>query len=165
MRPGKKRINDYPEPGAELPIYDFVMRPESGLPKIVDFMTLWAQEMPRIRDFLLVRYEDMRADPEAQLRRIARFAGAPEHADALRGAVDYASIENMRKLEQRRVFWLAGSRMTPRDRSNPDSYKVRRAKIGGYRDYFDDEQAARIDALVREKLSPLYGYGEAGKPA
>ena len=52
--------------------------------------------------------------------------------------------------------------MTPRDSANPDSYKVRRAKVGGYRDYFDDEQVARIDELVRSKLSPLYGYaGEA----
>jgi hypothetical protein len=162
MRPGKKRINEYPEPGSDLSIFDFVMRPQSGLPKIIDFMNLWAQEMPRVREFLLVRYEDMRADPEGQLRRIARFAGAPEDEAALRGAVEYASVENMRRLEQRRVFWLSGGRMTARDRDNPDSYKVRRAKVGGFRDYFDDEQIARIEALVREKLSPVFGYAAGG---
>ena len=165
MRPGKKRINEYPEAGSDVSLFDFVMRPQSGLPKIVDFMNLWAHEMPRVRDFLLVRYEDMRADPEGQLRRIVHFAGAPEDDAALRGAVEYASIENMRKLEQRRVFWLSGGRMTARDRGNPDSYKVRRAKVGGYRDYFDEEQLARIEALVREKLSPVFGYGAGGSQA
>jgi alcohol sulfotransferase len=49
--------------------------------------------------------------------------------------------------------------MAPRDQDNPDSYKVRRAKVGGYRDYFDDAQIAAIDALVSERLDPVYGYG------
>jgi len=63
------------------------------------------------------------------------------------------------KLETKRVFWLSGSRMAPADRSNPDSYKVRRGKVGGYRDYFDDGQIARIDAIIGDRLSPFFGYG------
>jgi len=35
---------------------------------------------------------------------------------------------------------------------------VRRAKVGGYRDYFDAQEVARVDELVRSKLSLLYGY-------
>jgi hypothetical protein len=166
MRPGKKQLNDYPEHGAEVPIFDFVMRPGAGLPKIVDFMNLWAAEAPRLRAFLLVRYEDMRRDPAEQLRRIAEFLGSPADDDAIRAAVDFASVENMRSMEQRRVFWLSGGRMTPRDKSNPDSYKVRRAKVGGYRDYFDEEQTTRIDELVRSKLSPSFGYAAGqGRPS
>jgi hypothetical protein len=37
---------------------------------------------------------------------------------------------------------------------------VRRAKVGGYRDYFEDDQLARIDALVQSSLSPVFGYHE-----
>jgi hypothetical protein len=76
----------------------------------------------------------------------------------LRDAVEFGSVENMRKMEQKGSFWLSGGRMKPRDRDNPDSYKVRRAKVGGYRDYFDDEQAARISELLESRLSPIYGY-------
>jgi hypothetical protein len=159
MRPGKKRLNDYPGHGADLSMFDFLMWPGAGLPKIIDFMNAWAADAPRIPAFLLVRYEDMRSDPAAQLARVVRFLGGPDDGDAIRAAVDFASVENMRSMEQRRVFWLSGGRMTPRDKSNPDSYKVRRAKVGGYRDYFDDEQVARIDAMVREKLAPSFGYG------
>ena len=32
------------------------------------------------------------------------------------------------------------------------------AVVGGYRDYFDDEQIDQIDTLVRTELSPQYGY-------
>jgi len=55
--------------------------------------------------------------------------------------------------------------MMPGDRGNPDSYKVRRGKVGGYRDYFDDAEIARIDALVTETLDPVYGYGSGGDAA
>jgi alcohol sulfotransferase len=50
--------------------------------------------------------------------------------------------------------------MMPKDRGNPDSYKVRRAKVGGYRDYFDDDQLAQIDTMVQASLSPVFGYDE-----
>ncbi len=164
MRPQKKALNDYPEDGADVPIYDFVMRPASGIAKIIDWMNGWASEIEQVPALLVVRYEDLRADTAGELTRIAGFLGAPADESTLRSAVEYASIENMRKLESQRKFWLSGGRMQARDRDNPDSYKVRRAKVGGYRDYFDDEQAARIDALVREKLSPVFRYGGPEKP-
>ncbi|MEB2344143.1 MAG: sulfotransferase domain-containing protein [Deltaproteobacteria bacterium] len=159
MRRAKKALNDYPEHGQDLSTYDFVMRPASGIAKIIDWMNGWAAEVGQVPSLLLVRYEDLRADTVGELRRIATFMGAPADEAALQGAVEYASIENMRKLETQRKFWLSGGRMTPRDRDDPNSYKVRRAKVGGYRDYFDDEQVARIDEQVREKLSPVFGYG------
>ena len=34
--------------------------------------------------------------------------------------------------------------------------------VGGYRDYFDDDQVASLDAYVRERLSPVFGYGDDG---
>jgi hypothetical protein len=159
MRARKKALNEYPDHGAEVGIFDFVMG-SSGMPKIIDFMNLWANEREHIRDLLIVRYEDLRADTEGVFARIAKFLGAPDHPEAVREAVAYSSVENMRQLETKRVFWLAGGRMTARDKDNPNSYKVRRAKVGGYRDYFDDDEVARIDAYVRAKLSPIYGYGE-----
>ena len=101
----------------------------------------------------------LRRDPEAQLGRIVAFLDGSQAPESIRHAVAYASVDNMRAMEERRTFWLSGTRMTARDAGNPDSFKVRRAKVGGYRDYFDDEQIARIDELVRGKLSPFYGYG------
>ncbi len=55
--------------------------------------------------------------------------------------------------------------MVPKDRSNPNSYKVRRAKVGGYKDYFDDQQVKQIDAYVAENLSAFFGYAQAEQTA
>ena len=73
-------------------------------------------------------------------------------------AVEYARYENMKKLEEKSVFRLAGGRMQPGDKNNPDSFKVRRAKVGGYRDDFDAHQVEELEALVRENILPELGY-------
>ena len=77
------------------------------------------------------------------------FLGTPGSDAQVRDAVAYAAYDNMKQLEDKRVFWLSGLRLRPGDRANPQSYKVRRAKVGGWRDYFDDGEVAAIDALAR----------------
>jgi hypothetical protein len=69
----------------------------------------------------------------------------------------------MRKMEEKKTFWLSGGRMVPKDRSNPESYKVRRAKVGGYRDYFSAEEIAKVDEVIRQGLSPAFGYLDSGQ--
>lgn len=159
MRPAKKALNDYPAHGAEISLFDFVMRESSGLPKIIDFMNAWAKAMPALSSLLVVRYEDMRARPEETLGGILDFIGTPASAAELSEVVEFARFDNMKKLESKRVFWLSGGRMVPGDRSDPNSYKVRRAKVDGYRDDFSPEELAQIDALIAETLDPQFGYG------
>jgi hypothetical protein len=159
MKPNKKDINAYPM--AELAPFDFVMS-DAGLPKVIDFMNLWASEAGRIRAFMVLRYEDLRARPEATLKSVLEFLGTPARDAEIADAVAFASYDNMKRMEQQRVFWLSGGRLVPKDRSNPNSYKVRRGKAGGYRDDFDAAQLAQIDRLVETGLDPLYGYAGAG---
>lgn len=158
MRPGKKALNEYPEHGSDVDIYDFVMSPASGLPKIIDYLNLWAKEQNKIKELLIVHYEDMRANTADVLARIADFLDTPGSPEQVDEAVRFASVENMRNMETKRTFWLSGSRMVARDRSNPNSYKVRKAKVGGYRDYFDDAQIEAMNRMVAERLDPLFAY-------
>lgn len=160
MRPAKMAMNRYPPAGSDISIYDFVMNPECGMPRIIDFLNLWARELPKIDNLLMVRYEDMRVQPEKELPRIISFLGMDPDDERIRETIEFSSVENLRKLEKENYFWRSGSRVKAKDPSNPHSYKVRRAKVGGYRDYFDDEQVAKIDALVNSQLSDIFGYGE-----
>ena len=164
MRPRKKSLNAYPTHGDEVSIFEFVVREEAGLSKVIDFMNDWARDLERLEQVLVVRYEDMRSKPEATLARIAEFLGTPGTAEEVREAVAFASVDNMRKMEQRRVFWLSGGRMVAKDKNDPNTYKVRRAKVGGYRDYFSDDEVAEIDAIIRTRLSPAFGYTEPDDP-
>jgi hypothetical protein len=158
MRPGKKSLNAYPEHGLELGVFPFMLDPDAGLPKVIDYLNLWAREAPKCANFLLVRYEDMRADTAGTLKRIVDFIGTPGTPEQIAGAVEFASVENMRAMETKRTFWKSGSRMVAKDASNPDSFKVRKAKVGGYRDYFDDAQVRELQELVRSQLDSFYDF-------
>ncbi len=158
MRPSKKLLNDYPPHGADISLYDFVMNPSCGVPKIVRYFNGWEEAIPELGEVLVVRYEDMRADPVQWLGKVLDFIGTPGTEQQVREAVEFAAYENMKKLEQKKTFKSSGARVVPGDRNNPDSYKVRRAKVGGYRDYFEDAQVAEIDRLVKEGLSPSFRY-------
>jgi hypothetical protein len=158
MRPGKKALNRYPEHGSDIEIYDFLMDPDAGLTKIIDYLNLWAREAGKIKDLLIVRYEDMRSNTGEVLEKIVTFLGTPGEQDQIQEAVRFASVENMRNMETKRTFWLSGSRMVAKDKSNPNSYKVRKAKVGGYRDYFDDQQIQTLNQLVADRLDSIFGY-------
>jgi hypothetical protein len=159
MRPHKKLLNAYPPHGEDTSIFEFVTHPEAGVPRIIDFFNGWAAELAARDDILLIRYEDMRANPQAVMQRVLDFVGTPGTDDEIRQAVEFASYDNMKKLEEKSFFRASGARVKPGDKTNPDSFKVRRGKVGGYRDYFDDEQVAVIDAMVAERLDPVFGYG------
>lgn len=155
----KKYLNDYPPHGADISLFDFVMDQDAGLPCIIDFFNIWAKELSKTQDFVVLRYEDMRSRPEEALGSLLRFMGTPGTEEQIKQAVAFAAYDNMKNLETKKTFRLSGRRLVPGDRENPDSYKVRRAKVGGYRDYFDESQIAEIDAILRASLSPFFGYG------
>jgi len=158
MNPWKKRLNKYPAHGSDISEYQFAMDQNQGLPKIVDFLNLWASEAGKIDQLLVVRYEDMRRDTAQVLGQILNFIGTPASPEETQDVVNFSSMENMKKMEQKRTFWLSGSRMLPGDHNNPDSYKVRRGKVGGFTDYFDEDQVNNIEQLLQQTLQPVYGY-------
>ena len=164
MRPNKVALNNYPPQGSDISLFDFVTGDNGGsMGVVVDYLNLWAEEADKVARFHLLRYEDLRAEPHKHLRETLDFMGVDATDAHIDAAVEYSSFENMKKREGESKFHLAGSRLAPRDRDNPHSYKVRRAKVGGYRDYFTDEEVERIDTLLVDSLHSVFGYGIEGR--
>jgi len=157
MRAAKKYLNNYPPHGADISTWDFLLDENSGVPRIVDYCNTWVSALHSDEDILLVRYEDMREDPHTALNKILAFTGSPGTRDEVGDAVAFASYENMKNMEESRFFAGFGSRLRQRNKANPESFKVRKAKIGGYRDYFTDEQCDHLGRLTAS-LDPVFGY-------
>ena len=159
IKPTKVAINNYPPRGTEISLFDFVMGDNGGsMQAVTDYLNLWAEESDKLVDFHLLRYEDLRIEPHRELRSMLDFMQVDASTAEVDAAVEYSSYENMKRMEGKQQFRLAGGRMMPRDKDNPDSFKVRRAKVGGYRDYFTDEEVAAIDQRLAETLHPLFAY-------
>jgi hypothetical protein len=111
----------------------------------------------------MIRYEDLRADPRQSLPRIVALMGETFSDQEIEEAVAFGSFDNLRDLERQGFFRQGG--LTLRNPKDPESFKVRRAKVGGFRDYFTEEQVAELDELVRTRLSPRFGYQPTAAPA
>jgi hypothetical protein len=159
MSPHKRWLNRYPTVDSEVSIWQFVAEHEAGLDRAIRFLNVWAEAASRPEAIEIVRYEDMRSEPQETLDRVLRFFGADPDEAGVRDAVEYARFDNMRRLEEGLQVSASGRRLVPGKRGKSDSYKVRRAKVGGWRDYFDEEQIAALDARVKAMLRPGFGYG------
>lgn len=60
----------------------------------------------------------------------------------------------MRKAELHDSF--GHERLRPADPHNPESFKVRRGKVGGYVDYLSSEDIAYVDAYIDRHLHPFF---------
>jgi len=139
-------------------LVEFINRREGGFDTIIQYYNIWAQNRAVPEGFLLVRYEDFKQNPVSELRRVVNFLGFTEVNDAvLSEAVEFASFDNMRKMES--VGTFQSGVLNPADRGDQESYKTRKGKVGGYQDYLPREEAARLTNKMQVELSDYYGYG------
>jgi len=158
-KPKFELINDelgHPLDRTAIQMWDFVRHSDLGVMSLIAFLNTWARNMETLEHSIMVRYEDLRADPAEQLRRIAKLVGESFTDETYDEAVRFGSVENLRALESKGFFKHGG--MSLRNPADPETFKVRRAKVGGYRDYLTAEQAAEIEDLMVKHLSPVFGY-------
>lgn len=127
----------------------FVRDERYGVDKVLAFYGNWhaARQVPR--EFMFVRYEAMHADPAGVLGRVLHFIGARDvPAATTAAAADFARFENLRDAEARNLF--DNPMLATRPNADPESFKVRRGKIGGFRDHLSADDVAWIDAREAE---------------
>ncbi len=130
--------------------------PRGSVDSMLRYYEVWARNRGVAAGMLLLRYEDLRGDAPAQLRRIADFLGLRSVKDAVvTQAVEAASFDAMRRRETERA--ADASPLAAGQVDDPESFKVRRGRIGGYRDYLSAEQVAWLDARVAG-MDAWYGY-------
>jgi hypothetical protein len=143
-------------------MWDFVRHSDIGLPFLIDYLNTWERNLKELEHSLLVRYEDLRADPATALKKITALMGESFSDDEIREAVSFGAFDNLRKLESSGFFRRGGMRL--RNAGDPDTFKVRRGKVGGYPDYFSPEQVTELEQLMMSHLSPTFGYRPAEDP-
>ena len=127
-----------------------------GIVSIIKTMNNWFTELGQRQNFTLLHYESLRATPEQNFRALLATLGedSPD-AEAFKYALEFSDFANMQRLEATGVF--DSKILRSRDVRNPESFKVRRGKVGGYRDYLSPEdQAFAADAL--KHLDARFGY-------
>ncbi len=71
-------------------------------------------------------------------------------------AVQYASFNNMRKLEQTESF--KSQKLRPTNINDLESFKTRKGKVGGFTDYLGEADIEYIDQKIHTQLSDYYNF-------
>lgn len=141
----------------DMTLDEFVWRPRGSFQTMVRYYNIWAQNRDVPAELLLVRYEDVHADPEGAVREMLDFIGVPDvSSDTIHEAVEYNRIDRLRKREQAGQY--DSRRLKPGDITDPDSFKARQGKVGGFRDVIRPEDVERMTRIIEEELDPWYGY-------
>ena len=130
--------------------------PAFGIVSMVEVMNSWLSEWSSRSNFLLVRYETLRKDPNAGFRPVLYLLGEKTIDEkAFAQAIDFSAFGNMKKMETAGAF--DSKILRAGDTSDPESFKVRRGKVGGFADYLSPaDQVFAAEALAR--LDPRFGY-------
>src|SRR5213080_3010353 len=115
-----------------------------GVCAIIKTMNAWLNEFSDRDDFTIIRYESLREFPRENFRTLLAVLGeTTPDVSIFQAALDFSEFENMKKMEAAGAF--DSKILRPGDVRDPESFKVRRGKVGGYREYLsaeDQEYAA-----------------------
>lgn len=137
----------------------FIRDRHYGIETLIAFLNCWARAVNSMPDFLLVRYEDLRAEAAPVFRRVLEFLGeAGIDEKLLQEAVDKSSFDAMKAREAAGQSRLSGMQRVIR---SEDSHKVRKGKVGGYRLELVPADIAYVDRMVEERLDPFFGYSNS----
>ncbi|MEM8613457.1 MAG: sulfotransferase domain-containing protein [Cyanobacteria bacterium P01_H01_bin.105] len=143
---------------------DDFMRNSTELSTYIEDYNTWIRHRHQAMDFMLVRYEDLKAKTFSEIERILSFLNLKIEASDIKDAIEYSSFKNMRSIEIKGSSEVrAGVLQQPvydgsKTQINENSLKVRKGKVGGYREELSSETVNQIDTLVQQTLDFSYGY-------
>lgn len=131
-----------------------------GIRRIVQVLNLWRKRLENHRSCFWLSYEALRHQTQEVFSNVMTFIqGNGINTDLIRRSVEFAEFENMKKMEAAGEF--KRKILKPSDPADPDSFKVREGKIGGYIQRFAVDAIDYLDSAVGA-LDPFYGYQTTG---
>lgn len=157
-----RRTKETPNELKQLSVSELLRHPAFGILSMVEIMNGWLAEWSGSASFLLLRYESLRRDPGAGFRELLQVLGErPIQEKAFAHALEFSGFDQMQKLEGAGAF--DSKILRAGDKRDPESFKVRRGKIGGFQDYLPPNDQAYARAAL-QGLDSRFGYGRAVGP-
>jgi hypothetical protein len=141
----------------DFPIEDFVKGWMAGqywdrIGNWADHAISWLSTRQGRNNFVILRYEDLIADPKQELIKVAHLLGIDPSSDRLARTIDLSSADRMRKLES-----TQGDKWVQTRYMRQDKPFVGTATSGGWRSVLSAQSVAQIEAAWGDVMTSL-GY-------
>ena len=139
-------------------ISDFIRDEKDGIRKVVAFYNPWNEHKDATKDFFMLKYEDMHLNTILQLENVLKFLSIDNIDNQIVAkAVDSCCFEKMHKLEKQGHYNKKYREiLTPSNNNDPESFKTRKGKVGGYIDYLEESDINYCNSIMREMKCPWY---------
>ena len=137
---------------SEISMDNFIRNPHFGVEKIIVFNLMWLERGSQIKKFKSIDYESLRTRSVDGLTSITKWLRPDSAFDLhkIESVVLESSFQKMREQEEKGELskQYGEKKFGAAVADNPDSYKVRRGKVGGYKDYFSEKDLAYCNELL-----------------
>jgi hypothetical protein len=147
---------DAPDQLKKMTASEMLRDPLLGIGQIIQTMNDWLTEFSDRSNVTLLRYEDLQKEPATHFALVLQAVGETQISQLhLEAALQFSQFGNMKKMEAAGAF--DSKILQTRDQKDPESFNVRRGKVGGYSDYLSTEDQACAAKAMRA-LDARFGY-------
>lgn len=139
-------------------ISEFIRDDRYGIKKILKFHSIWDQNRHIPVDFKLIKYEDLHAAPFSVMKELLGFLNVHDiDEEKIQNIIWFYRFDNMHKLEKQGYFKKTFKNILyPKDPNDRDTYKTRKGKVGGFKEYFTREDLEYCKQVMKEFPNPFY---------
>ncbi|XP_010478184.1 PREDICTED: cytosolic sulfotransferase 7-like [Camelina sativa] len=112
-------------------------------------LSYWKGSLEDPKNVLFLKYEELKTDPNVQLKKLAEFLGCPftveeEESGSVEEILDLCSLRNLKNLEINKTGKMPGGA----------SHKIffRKGEVGDSKNYLTPQMEERIDMIIQEKF-------------
>jgi len=135
---------------------EFIRDELFGIHKIIDFFNLWITNSKHCREFHLMTYEALSSNAYLAFNELFDFMGVNINDEIFKMAIQETQFDKMKVMEKEKKFdepWMRSGT------GNTDaSMKVRKGKVGGFRDDLSETDVQFVNEAIKNNLSPLLPY-------
>lgn len=128
----------------------FIRSREFGVRAYCAYLNSWADRLASNTNCNILTYEDLHADPVTTIEMLLNYLEIPVDAENLKSAIELSSFAEMKKIEKEAAIPGINFNFS---REDEDSARVRKGKVGGYKDYLDEEDVDYIKVVCEQELS------------
>lgn len=131
---------------------DFIYEDLIGIDKVIKFYNEFYNNRDIPESFKVMSYEDFHSDTLGQLKELIAFAGFSLNEENAKKAVDASKFSNMSKMESNGI--LKEPWMKPGSKNKSNSKKIRKGKVGGFRQELEQKHLEYLNNKIKEDLHP-----------
>ena len=126
---------------------DIIDNKTLGFRRIIEFTNIWYSFYLKKENSLIIFYEKIKNNTDDEFKTILKFLGEKDiNISALSESIEETSFANMKKKEEKNTSNL--KYLKPGDNSDQGSFKARKGKVGGYTDYFTEDEIERLNKYM-----------------